>query len=271
MKVPIRSRWGVVIIIAAVIIIAVLLQAFGVLKFAENTTTAVLSPVQSVFSTTADRVKNFFVYFSDIKSLREENRTLKEEINELTNDKITLENKLNEVELIQEQIDYITRHEYRGISGKIIGRSTSESLQVVIINKGTHDGIQNGYPVIVGDGVLIGKIIEAQQYISKVMLLNDIRSEISATVQNDEKSPGIVVGEYGLSIKIELVPQNNTINENQIVVTSGLEQDIPPNIIIGYIDKIYKQESGLFQEAIIKPAALYKDADIISVILPTDV
>jgi len=75
-------------------------------------------------------------------------------------------------------------------------------------------------------------------------------------------------GEFGLSIKVELVPQDFDLKEGDLIITSGLEKDIPRGLIIGKVNRIISYENELFKSATINPLVDYGEITIISIIIP---
>lgn len=134
---------------------------------------------------------------------------------------------------------------------RVLGKSPFEST-VLILDKGSYDNIQEGQAVITENGIMLGKIIKVDEFTSQLMLLSDTRSEVSASLSKTNQQAGIVAGEKGLSMKIQLVPNDEEINVRDLVVTSGLEPSIPYGLIIGQIESIQKIPNQLFQQGIVK-------------------
>lgn len=269
MRTFLHSRLGVAIVIIAGIVFLVFFQRLGWLRPIENVLTTAFRPLQEFFVVASRNTKGISGYFKDINELRNENEKLAESVATLTADKLKLEKILADSELIQNELEFITDFEYATVTGKIIGRSSDEYLQLVILNKGDADGIRVGYPVVTA-GSIIGKVIDTNSRVSKILLLNDNQSEISAVIQNNDRSPGIVGGQFGIALTMSLIPQTHSIEPGQTVITSGLEELIPKDLIIGSTDEITKREGELFQESTIEPLVDYSALSIVTVILPFD-
>lgn len=262
--------WGKVIFGTAVVLIIFILQQTGALGPIENATAFSLRPIQTFFSNSALKIKNFFVYFNDIDDLKRENTTLSDRVRELSNDNLKLKTEISENELITNEYEFIREFNQESVIAKIIGRGADGLLQVIIINKGSANGIQKDYPVTANNGYLIGKIIETTSKTSKILLLNDIHSQISSIINNDQRSPGITIGQFGISIKMELIPEDHYIIQGQSVITSGNEKYIPANLLIGTVSRITRKDGELFQEATVEPGVDYQNLSIVSVIIPTN-
>ena len=268
MKQFLQSRKGKFIVIIAVAILLIFLQRLHVLRPVENVIITVLKPAQEFLVQVAVRFKGGATYFQDNKELQMYIEDLEEEIGRLTVENIRLERSIQDSEELKQQLAFINETGYQTVSSKVIGRSSDEYLQVLLINKGRKSGVQKGFPVITGNGILVGKIYESLDSISRVLLLGDRHSMISSIIQNEDKSPGIISGEFGISLKMELIPESDTLNKGQLITTSGSEENIPADLIIGTISEIERKEGELFQSAVITPSVKYEDLSVLSVILP---
>ncbi len=270
MKKFLRSQSGIIVLVFFGLFLLIFLQRVGTFKTLENTTTLIFKPVQAFFYNSSVKIKSFFIYFKDNKVLDQENKNLKEQIAKLSSENLNLKMNIEDSKIITEELNYIKEHNFNAVSAKVIGRGSDEYLQVIILNKGQSEGIQTNYPVISNNGFIIGKIIEVNKQISKVLLLSDNQSKIAAIVKNESLSPGIVSGQYGITLKMELIPQGHTILNDQMVTTGGSEQYIPANLIIGKITRITQKDGELFQEAVIEPIIDYQNLNIVTIILPNN-
>ncbi len=140
----------------------------------------------------------------------------------------------------------------------IVGYGSQNIGQYVFIDKGRADGLKNGLMVIGGNGGLIGKIIEADDHFSKVLLITDYASNINAVVQNTERSQGLVKGQHGLTLVMEMLPLEDKIEVGQSVVSVGSVDLSPPGLLIGRVQKVILRENDVFQKALIGPAVDFR-------------
>ncbi|OGH88175.1 MAG: rod shape-determining protein MreC [Candidatus Magasanikbacteria bacterium RIFOXYC2_FULL_42_28] len=164
-------------------------------------------------------------------------------------------------------LKFSERAPYKLITAQVIGRSIDLSEQTLLINVGQNSGLTVNQPVIVGEGQLVGKITNLDANSAWVRLLSDSRSKIAALILNDEKSGGVVEGGYGLSIKMEFIPRNETVKIGDQVITSGLESNVPKGLLIGTVAALENEAYKPFQQAIITPAGSLEKIDIVSVII----
>lgn len=271
MKPPVRSRWGIAGIVVGCIILIVILQKTSLLSPVERGATFVFQPVQRFFWHAGDQLKSAFGYFRKNSDLRRENADLRNQLTSLAANNVTLQQKIEAIGSIAEQYDYVTAKDIPSVTGQVIGRSADAFARTILINKGESAGIKAGYPVIAGDGALIGKVVSISGEIAKVQLLTDNHSQINAKVQNDGSSPGVVNGQYSLTLVMDFIPQDQAVSDGQLVLTSGLDDHVPAGLLIGTVTQVTKKEGELFQSATVDPIMDYQSLDIVTVLLPTNV
>jgi len=66
------------------------------------------------------------------------------------------------------------------------------------------------------------------------------------------------------------LPKDIKINENDLVVTSGLEENIPAGLIIGRISKVATTPEKYWQEALVEPAVDYQTIRLVTIIIPQE-
>jgi rod shape-determining protein MreC len=135
----------------------------------------------------------------------------------------------------------------------VIGKDSTRWFQTILINKGSKEGLVKNIAVLTPEGI-VGHIIEVSAGVSKVLLINDINSSVSAIVQRN-RTQGIVVGSGGELCRTKFLSNTADIRDGDIMVTSGLGGIYPKGITIGRLHNIVRKPTGLFLEAEVKPGA----------------
>ncbi|MCM8801622.1 MAG: rod shape-determining protein MreC [Candidatus Omnitrophica bacterium] len=195
-----------------------------------------------------------------------ENTKLSQEI-DLLNQKL---NHLNEIYLENKRLNMLLSLKqnisYKVTAARVIGRSPDNWSSVILIDKGIHQGIKVGYPVVSYLG-LVGRITEVTNFISKVVLINDPHLGVSAIVQRSRQE-GLVSGTLGGSLIMRYLPKGADIKISDVIVTSGLSEFYPKGLLIGTVVEIGEEFSGLSKYAVIKPAVDLNKLEEVLVIIP---
>jgi rod shape-determining protein MreC len=196
--------------------------------------------------------------FIQNERLKNEVSFLKNEINALN--EFRLENKR-----LKNLLSFKEKTPYKVIAARVIARSADNWSSVIIIDKGRYNGIKRGMVVISYLG-LIGRVAEAEESTSKIMLINDSDFAVSGVVQRSRQE-GLVAGTLGRMLVMRYLPKDADIRESDMVITSGLTDLYPKGLIIGRVVDVGEEFSGLSLYAVIKPAVNLSDIEEVLVIV----
>lgn len=178
-----------------------------------------------------------------------------------------LQAQLETVKAAQELARLVANIQRTAVVGTVIGYSPDPGIQSISINRGTADGVLVGQAVLSPEGVVIGKIHDASSSSSSVILLTDSHSSILARVNNEKRSPGLVRGQQGVGLQMELLPRYDALSSGETVVTSGAEDRIPMNLPIGTIMDVSTRQGDVFQNATIRSTVVAFRLTAVAVIL----
>jgi rod shape-determining protein MreC len=262
-----RKKHYIKYYIAAVVILLVFLYYLGILAKIEDYFLETVANFQNYTYIFLTKLKYSFVNFQEAQNLKKENALQKSEINQLVYENSQLKALQQENEKLRQLLNFTKDKDFDYLVAKVVGRDIVRA-NTLIINKGKVDGVREGYPVAVDKGVIIGKIIDLKDNTATALLLTDQLSQLSVSTEDTNKSIGLARGEFGLSIKVELIPQDFNLQEGDLIITSGLEKEIPRGLIIGKVNRVISHENELFKSATINPLTDYGEITILSVIIP---
>lgn len=252
----------------AAILIAVFFHYLGWLKPIENLFILTLKPIQSGSYELSQKTKNFSDYWLRKRNLIAENQKLIDEVKALSVDQSKSKSLEEENALLKRELNFVDEAKKRFVAARIITGVSDPLSQTVIIDRGAKDGIVPGLAVVADQGILVGKVSEVFDDYAKVTLLNDNKSRVAATVQNLDHTVGLVEGQYGLSFAMTNIPQNQDIRQGDLVVTSGLEGQIPKDLLIAKVESVKTVESEIFKTAILQPIIPLSNLSYVLVIIP---
>jgi rod shape-determining protein MreC len=254
------------VVIFAVLILLIFLHSIRVLSPLENGLYYLFRPVQGLFARAGIAISETVTSVGKISQIKKENESLKQQVDQLMIEKSRLALELKESAIVARENEFLEAQNFDYTLARIIGLGSDPQSKVIIIDQGANDGLGVGEAVVVDEGMLIGRVIETASEVSKVLLLTDPRSQVLALIQNDNSSQGIVSGTFGLTLKMDLIPKNDTVISGQYVITSGLEDRVPKGLIIGQVESVTLKSGELFQSAQIKPIISFDQLQIVAAI-----
>jgi len=254
---------SLVIILVVVGLIAMAMGGFLTPLF--NLSLSPLISSQSWLSMRYLAFREFFTAPKDVASLRERNTQLEVDISQLQSQIIELEERLSEAQILYALLDFARtnpQHEY--IAATVIGREISPFLQYIIIDKGSNQGLKHGMPVVTQQG-LVGRVDAVVANAARVQLITDANSVVNIHLQS-AKVEAQLVGSLTGEVALEMIPQDITVEPGDVVLTSGLGGNYPPNMFVGQVISIRKRENALFQTANVQPIVDFSGLSAVLVI-----
>lgn len=233
--------------------------------------TKIFNPVSSVFYSWGNGIRE--VYMEKIggdktlEELKKENENLRLEKQKLLKENAELKILVKENESLKKELGFKKERGYNTVSARVVSRDLLLP-DTLVIDKGTADGLRDGLPVVADEGVIVGKIIKAGEESSTALLLTNTQSKLAVMSLDNQEINGILRGEHGLSLRMDMIPKNKAINRGEIIVTSGIESNVPPGLLVGVIEQVTNLSGELFQSASLSPLVNYHNIKFVLVILP---
>lgn len=258
--------------IGLVIVIVILLYFFGVLGPFERVLTKAFNPVASFFYSFSSKLRVTYNEQTSKKDLWATIRDLEDNNRSLVEENARLRTAEDENKSLREHLNFLSSNEYKHVMAKVISHGNISDLnsrtEVIVIDKGTSDGLYPGLAILNSQGVIVGKIFEVKEAISNAYLVNSSKCKIAATILSEEKTSGIAEGELGLTVEMKLIPQDKNLNVGDLVITSGLEEAIPRGLAIGYVMDVQKENNDLWQTARLSSMVDSDELTMVSILLP---
>ena len=254
-------RRGIVFIV--LLVVTVLLMAFSsnpALRDVQNGVSFAFRPIQSGLDQVASGVASVAASIGEIDRLRVDNASLRAE-----NDRLTTENaRLQEVRRENDQLTALLQlragFELKTAAATVIARESSEFRRLVILDKGTDDGIAVGDVAVAAGGALAGRVTEVGPASATVVLLTDSESTVIGQLTTNAAT-GEVVGQLGGVLTMSQIDATEKVSPGDEVVTAGIALDggvrspYPKGLLIGQVVDVKRDANDVVQTAYLQPAA----------------
>jgi len=149
------------------------------------------------------------------------------------------------------------------IPATIISKSLSRSQNTITLNVGKNDGLKPGMPVINDQG-LLGVVNSISDDFAIVQTLKNV--ELKLTVKDERSGVEGIMKWNGSELVMVDIPKTYDIQPGDRIVTSPLSSIVDLPVPIGMTLGLSKVETGMFNEAKIKPYADFIKAEHVFVI-----
>jgi rod shape-determining protein MreC len=253
-------------VIVTLIVLGVIVLALGgyltpLSRVALNPLVAVQTWISTRFQAIQDSLKSP----SDVTRLRAENARLEAEVARLQAQVIELQQQVSEVQVLSTLLGFMRAHpDNKYVTAEVIGLDISPFLRYVIINRGSDDGLRRGMPVVTSQG-LVGRVASVLPNAARIQLITDAGSYINVRLQKSGTDASLIGSVTG-DLSLQSIPQNSPVEIGDVIITSGLGGDYPPNLIVGQVSSIRRRPSELFQTASVQPVVDFSQLKILLVI-----
>ncbi len=242
--------------------------------------TWLLAPLQDGIHDGGKTTAGFWEQWRAAERLREENARLKEMVALLTTENRRCQEIAQENADLRQLLGLQERYpELLLLHAEVIGRDPGNTHQVLRIGwaptEDEANPVREGMVVIAAAG-LVGRIIQVYPNAADVLLITDSSSTVSAIIQNEDRSSGIVEGgwQLGYRLRMRFIPQGDLVQEGDWVLTAGLqlppfvEEAFPPGIPIGRVLKV-EISPDMHQQAELLPQVDFDHLERVMIVLGT--
>ncbi len=127
--------------------------------------------------------------------------------------------------------------------------------RVIVLDKGSRHGIKKDMVLVAPEG-LVGRVLEAEPFTARAILLPDPDSRVSA-LTSVSRSQGVIAGSGMEKLRMKYLALDTEIAVGEEVITSGIESLFPKGLLIGKIESIERDSDGLHLLAVVTPAVSF--------------
>ncbi|MFT4059490.1 MAG: rod shape-determining protein MreC [Legionella sp.] len=156
---------------------------------------------------------------------------------------------------LKELLQTSSQANMRAMATQILAVDTSNSRQIVVLNKGKRDGAYVGQPVLDAKGVM-GQIVDVGPLTSTVLLISDSKSAVPVR-NNRTGERAILVGTNDMEhLFLINLPKTSSIHPGDVLVTSGLDRRYPEGYPVGRVEQVSSVPGEDFVKVKVNPVAL---------------
>ncbi len=242
-------------VLAAVLIILLIASAFG---GGIHSLRGVFAPLDKLVNAGMDKLEQVYGYMYNYDKLVAENAELRSRIAEMEQEVRQSVSSNEENARLKKLLGLAEANDdYVFVDAALVSWSASGWSSSFSINKGSRHGIEEGDCVITEDGFLIGQVTEVSRGSATVQTILDSASGVGALT--DEDVTAIAEGDFTLmsegKLRLTYIEDTSRVVAGDKVITSGKGGIYPSGLVIGTVESVSIDPSGLSASAIVEPEA----------------
>ena len=272
------TKYGMIVLSLAVAI-AVILSVMAYFSTSAaalpNLAGIIATPFRAAGAAISETVSGWADYFTEFDRLKEENQQLKLELAEKEAAIRQAEKDSEENARLRKLLDL--REQRRDLhfeSARILESDSSNWESVLTVNKGTAQDVAVGDCAVTEEGYLIGVVTEAGLNWSTIRTILDSDTSIGATVFRSGQN-AVAQGDFALMgegrLRLSYLGASPDVVAGDLIVTSGLGDYFPSQLVIGTVESVSAGDDGLAQNAVIIPRMSLEDLQQVFIITSFDI
>jgi len=267
--VAIPSRHKSLVLLLGVIVLQVLMLAVQIKRDSEGRlirvwTVGAVSPFERAGSYGFGWIRDIWRHYFALQNTTKESEQIRRENDALKLQLAQLQGKAAEADRLAALLNFRqSQANVPMIGARVIGTGAGTASLTIQLDRGERDGIRKNMGVITPDGV-VGKVVEAYPNASQVLLLTDKESGVGAMLA-DSRVQGPVGGQGEPLLVMKYVPNDDTVNLGDRVITSGMDRIFPRDLPVGTVAEI--KSGNQFKQIRVKPAANLERLEEVLVLL----
>lgn len=234
----------------------------------EQVVIEVTAPIQKLITKTANAIEDFWWKYFGLVDLRNENLSLKKEIDALRMQNDRYRELVTTNRRLQDLLQFKESTNSPALAAQVIGRDPTGYFESVIIDKGKSSGLKLNMPVVNAEGVA-GQLVSLAPNYAKVLLIIDQNSAVDSLIQRSREK-GIVKGLSPKVCKMHYVLKTGDIVVGDLVVTSGMGGVYPKGIPVGEVIEVTENPWEMFKEVKVRPLVDFSKLEEVLVLLKED-
>jgi rod shape-determining protein MreC len=253
------------LIVALVLMLSVRSHEPGQKDLVSDFMLDIVGPIQKVALSPVVAYDQLQSRITELKQLDLENRRMKAELNHLRPLGSRLEELSQENRRLHKMLNIPIDPAFSRITTRVVGDSSSAFARSLIIHAGRAHGVVVNSIVVVPEG-LLGRVVRVGSQTSLVLTLLDLNSRIPVLVQRSRER-GIAAGINGKKLHLEFVSKVADIQEEDLIVTSGVGGGFPKGLVVGRVEGLASGESDLFRQVTVGPVVDFDRTEEVTLLL----
>jgi rod shape-determining protein MreC len=209
------------------------------------------APFQKLMHISSTGVSESWEKYVSLVGVVEKNKELEKTIGELEAELLRYKEGHLEAQRLAKILALKESLSYDFIAARVIAKEQAALSKIVIIDKGSFDGLRSGMPVVSSAG-LVGRLIDVSWNVAKALLIIDENSNVDVMLQRT-RTQGIFSGMGYRGGVLKYITKNQDIAEGDEVISSGMGGVFPKGLMIGRVSSVEKLDTELFLKIRVAP------------------
>lgn len=213
----------------------------------------VVGPPEQLLHATGHGIRGVWTNYVDLIHVRQQNRNLQAQMDQMRLEEASLAEDARQDLRLKALLGFQQKYIYKTVAAQVIGTAGTDQSRVLLIDKGSRDGLISDLPVITPDGI-VGKTRDVFDRTSQVLEISDPTSGAGVILQQT-RIQGVLRGDSWGQPEIVNISPDDRIKAGEPVITSGGDSIYPRGLAVGTVDRVVADPDGTLVNVLVKPSA----------------
>ena len=155
---------------------------------------------------------------------------------------------------------------YSYTEARVVKNSWNQTNNYIMINKGRLQGVHLDQAVISPQGI-VGVVVNTTDNFATVMPVLHSNSRNSVRINRINTNGSLLWrgGDFRFATLVD-IPTTHTLKTNDTIVTSGMANDFPEGVMVGFVDKVMTERGSGFYTIKVRLATEFNKLDHVYII-----
>lgn len=226
--------------------------------------TSAFIPLAHLFDGIRNNTVGVLTNYADLMRVRDDNRKLQDQVNNLKLQNQHLRTELATADRARALALFLQKDPNRYVAARIVGTAPGAGTKVVLVDRGTKDGVRKGMAVLTPDGIA-GKVTAAYPSGSQVLLVTD-STFAAGVISQKHRVHGILRGQGHNTCTVEYVQNEDSLEVGEWLYTSGNDRVFPKGLPVGQV-KLVRPGKMFFKEVFVTPSGLQQGLEEVLIVV----
>lgn len=243
----------------------------------QGTAADVLRPFEIAAGRVARPFRDSVGWMHGLVDAKSENKKLRHEVADLQRQVIAASAARQQNATLKRLLHYKgppSLADFQRVNAQVITDPQNALSESITITVGSSSGVRQGDVVATPDG-LVGTVARAFPGVSRVTLITDELSSVTATDANHQAAVGVVQRGNGNGVLVfDLVPKEDTVQRGDPIITAGtlpkasLQSMFPRGILVGTVTSESDSDVDTFKNILVQPTVDLASLQSVFVLVP---
>ncbi len=216
-----------------------------------------VSPFQKIFHGTYSTIERLWAGLTELNYLRDELARTRARLEQYEAVSQNLDEIKKENQRLRQLLGFDQKSPFQVIPAEVIAKNPDNYFQLLIVNKGSSDGVKRFMPVVAyhkGKQAVVGKVVEVRWNLSKIVPITDSQSLVGVMLQSN-RYVGLLKGmQPGQKLlTMDYVSSSAEIALGEEVISSGHGGLFPKGLLVGTVRELQKFPASGFRQCLVEP------------------